>query len=329
MNRLTITLTATIVIALAGCASTPPANQVRLVAKAFDNLNAATQPLLDDLALAERAQGKRVALARARLNGAEPAAQPTGTTSVAPATASVQRCPKVQLIEFDAAAGIPPVQNDFCPEDSAYWSELSDPPGTLAFRRALAAVGDYTQLLLLLGENRNVDEALGQLQILSGNLGTALEAVGAGGVNATLGGALVALKPLLTLAAQNANAKELERVVRQEAPKVDALMAALREQSLPLFRTLTGQSRRLLTTEGDAHPDLAKAEAARMEGYRVAVSNYVVLLGQYQNLLRDLVMVYDQPHPASLADLAERSARLSAQADAWRRSLAALRTGLQ
>jgi hypothetical protein len=60
----------------------------------------------------------------------------------------------------------------------------------------------------------------------------------------------------------------------------------------------------------------------------LAVSNYVVLLEQYGRLLDALVAVYDQPHPTTLASLAQRSALLSAQAEAWRRSLAALRSGL-
>ena len=72
---------------------------------------------------------------------------------------------------------------------------------------------------------------------------------------------------------------------------------------------------------------LEAAEAARIEkAYRVAVSNYVVLLDQYGSLLSELVRIYDQSGGAlTLASLARRSAQLSAQADAWRRSLAALR----
>ena len=77
-------------------------------------------------------------------------------------------------------------------------------------------------------------------------------------------------------------------------------------------------------------PDVEAAEAARIEAYRIAVSNYVVLLDQYGALLGDLVKVYDQPRRAvTLASLAERSAQLSVQADAWRRSLASLRAGLR
>jgi hypothetical protein len=70
-------------------------------------------------------------------------------------------------------------------------------------------------------------------------------------------------------------------------------------------------------------------ESLRIEAYRVAISNYVVLLDRYRELLKDLVAAYDSPrNPVTLARIAERSAQLSTQADAWRRSLASLRTGL-
>jgi len=316
-----LALLSAVVLGLSGCATQGPVAEVRLVSQAFENLSGASQPLLDELALAERAQGRRVALARAGANEARAPGAPVDT-------ANAKICPGILLIALPESAGVPPVQNDFCPEDSPYWSELDDPPGTRAFRRALAAVGDYTTLLMMLAENRNIDEAMGQLQVLAGNLGTALAMVGGGGVDATLGTALEAFKPLLQIAAQRANSEELKRLVKQESPKVDKLVEALRASARPMFRTLTGQSRRLLTRDG-ADPAQIKAEAARVEGYRVAISNYVMLLDQYGRLLGDLVAAYEQPHPGSLASLAQRSARLSAQAEAWRRSLAALRSGLQ
>ena len=62
--------------------------------------------------------------------------------------------------------------------DTYYYSELADPPATRVFRHALAAVGDYTILLVLLAENRNLDEAKAQIQVLAGNLGGALASSG-------------------------------------------------------------------------------------------------------------------------------------------------------
>lgn len=157
-----------------GCAARLPVAEVRLVGKAFDDLNAASQPLLDDLALAEREQGRRNAVARASAtaDGASPKANP---------------CPGV-VLRRGASAAVPSVQAGFCPSDAGYYSDLVDPPATRAFRRSLAAIGDYSQLLLMLAEGRNIDEANAQLHSVAWNVGMALEASGLGGASVVAAG---------------------------------------------------------------------------------------------------------------------------------------------
>lgn len=322
-NTAALCLPVLVVLALSGCATPPPVAEVRMVAKAFDNLNAASQPLLDDLALAERAQGKSAAEARARQRSGDKPASGNATMDHL-----LQRCPGILMLGGEGNE--PGVQSSFCIDDSYYYSELADPPGTRAFRQALAAVGDYTQLLLVLAEGRNIDEAKGQLQVLAGNVGMALEAAGGGGAGMALGEALNALDPLIALAAKDATAEDLRRVVSQESPKVMELVTALRSAASELFRTVTEAPLARFNTEGLTNLEVARVEAQRIESYRAGVSSYVVLLDQYSLLLGDLVMVYDKPRaPATVASLAERSAQLSAQADAWRRALAAMRTGLR
>ena len=63
---------------LSGCATQAPVTEVRLISDSFKTLDAASQPLLDDLAAAEREQGKRAALIRAQQRTAAtgPAAHP-------------------------------------------------------------------------------------------------------------------------------------------------------------------------------------------------------------------------------------------------------------
>lgn len=334
MTRLLVVAILAAALLLAACMSQPPLAEVRLVVKSFNDLNSASQPMLDDLALAERAQGKKAAEIRAELR-TEP--QPTGRAGGAKsaggkggrsAPPDAQRCPNIILYGGETE-GIPKVQNGFCLEDSYYYSPLADPPATRAFRRALAAVGNYTELLLILAEGRNLDEARSQLETIAGNVGTALEAAGVAGLGFPLKGALHALDPLLTLAARQGNAEELKRLVRDEAPKVERLILALREFARELFRTLAEEPLERFNTQGLANMEVARAESQRIEAYRVAISNYVVLLDRYRELLKDLAVAYDSPrNPVTLARIAERSAQLSTQADAWRRSLASLRTGL-
>jgi hypothetical protein len=317
-----------IAVFLAGCAARPVA-EVRLVSRAFDDLNAASQPLLDDLALAERDQGRQAAEVRAKARaqaGGKPS--PAAGADRRPGAAAADPCPDVLLVGGEKP-GWPAIQDGFCLRDSPYFSAIGDPPATRTFRRGLAAVGDYTQLLLLLAEDRNLDEAKAQLQALAGNLGVALEAAGVGGASVVASPVLEALNPLIELAAKDANAAELKRVVLQESPKVEALVAALSKAAPELFRTVSQTSFRRFNTVGLGNIEVAKVEAQRIEAYRAAVSNYVLLLDEYRELLRALAAAYDRPRQtATLAHLAERSAQLSARSDAWRRSLASLRTAL-
>jgi len=315
----TIAILAAVFLFLGGCTSSPPVDETRLVARSFENLNTASQPLLDELAIAERNQGKTAALTRAEMRTAN------DSTTAIPDSG---RCPNI-LVAGGETKDIPKVQNGFCTKDSYYYSDISDPPATRAFRQALAAVGDYNQLLMILAEGRNVAEARDQIMTLTNNLGVALLAAGATGLGPTLQGLASAFDPLLDLAAKGSNAKELQRLVVQESPRVLKLVSELRNAASEFFTTLTEASLARFNLAIDK-PDTARVEAERIEAYRIAVSNYVVLLDQYESLLRDLVKGYDLPHGSiTLASLTERSAQLSAQADAWRRSLARLRAGLR
>ena len=312
-------------VLLAACASAPPLTEVRLVAKAFEDLDAASAPLLDDLAVAERAQGRSNAQERARNHsGGSPAAAPAAaTTSTAAATAAAvtDRCPHV--LEVTGAGGAS-VQRGYCLDDSYYYSELADPPATAAFRRSLAAVGDYTEVLVILAEGRNIEAAQAQLQSLAGNVGSTLELAGATGIGTALSGFSAALQPVVALAAKRANARELARNVKDVAPQALAVIEQLRNTAPTLFNTLTDQSLRGFQRVSE---DAAKVRAGRIETYRGAIANYVVLLDQYRQLLTQLVASYDENGRPTLAGLAERSAQLSAQADTWRRTFTALRRG--
>src|SRR5262245_59140005 len=65
-RRISTSIAPGFALLLASCAAQPPVAEVRLVASAYDQLSAASQPLLDHLALAEREQGKVVAFERAQ-----------------------------------------------------------------------------------------------------------------------------------------------------------------------------------------------------------------------------------------------------------------------
>jgi hypothetical protein len=313
VNVSRIIVIALLTAACTGCATSTPVAQVRLVGKAFEDLNGASAPLFDDLAVAERTNGKNAADIRARRHGSGGAM-----------TEGTDRCATVSL----AAAGKAQVQDGFCPGDSYYYSELADPPATATFRRSISAVQGYTNVLLILAEGRNLEAAQAELQGLVGNLGGVLEIAGAGGYAAALKGFAAAVQPLLDVAARHSNAQELARNVRAVSPQAIAVVTKLRETAPELFTMLTEQPLARFRKLGLTNEELAAAEARRIDAYRVAVSNYVVLLDQYERLLGQLVAAYDTAgKPLTLAGLVDRSAQLSAQADAWRRTYSALRMG--
>jgi len=307
---------ALLAIACAGCATSTPVAEVRVVGKAFEDLNGASAPLFDDLAVAERINGKEAARIRVEKRAKGEKIDP-----------ALDRCEKLLLAEVP---GDVKVQVGFCGPDSYYYSEIADPPGTASFRRSIAAIQGYTNVLLILAEGRNLEAAQAEVQALVGNVGGALEIAGAGAAGVTLKVFTESIQPLLDIAARRANAKELARVVKDVSPKAVDVIAKLRETAPVLFTMLTEQPLlRFRDKDGGLKVKaIAEAEKNRIDAYRIAVSNYVVLLDQYEHLLQQLVAAYDtEGKTLTLAGLVEQSAQLSAQADAWRRTYSALRMG--
>lgn len=78
---------------------------------------------------------------------------------------------------------------------------------------------------------------------------------------------------------------------------------------------------------GDGDP---VAALARIDGYRVALANWLVLLDLIDEATDQLVAAVTAPrNTAVLANLAELSARISTYAEGARRALAVIRAGSQ
>src|SRR5262245_25457529 len=97
-------LSALVAVACAGCASNTPVAEVQRVANAFGTLNAASAPLFDDLAVAEREQGRNAADHRARQR------------SAGDSTLDMGPCPEA----VEVRVGNVTVQDSFCVADSYY-----------------------------------------------------------------------------------------------------------------------------------------------------------------------------------------------------------------
>ena len=290
-----------------GCATTAPLDEARLFAKAFNAVDGASQPLLDDLASAERTQGKDNAVTKA-----ETAAY-TGD------------CKGIRWAEPGFIEG-------FCLDDAPYFAEIGDPPDTRAFRQGIRLLGEYTEVLLILAEGRNLDEASAQVQAFGEQIATLISlAPVAAPVGPALTGALGALQPVIRDAAQAKNVEEMKRLVLAGAPHVRKLIEELRKAAPEVFNTIIYQSVKGVTSSAALDNEtVRKGYLDRIAVYRVAVSNYVVLLGELERTFDQLVAAFQRPRNAvSLAELAQRSAQLTVHAEAWRRVYSQLRTGNQ
>ena len=206
---------------LSAC-TTAPVEQIKYFSQAFNTVNTVGQPLLDELAIAERLQGRQIAVRRAK-----------GETQQ-----GVKDCPPEALPWFPAADSNQGIIRGFCLPDAAYFSMLTDPPATAAMRGALSVIERYAEILSTLAENRNTDSALAEIDALSKSVSGLVAVTGLASTISPIGPALIALRPVLEHAAQQGNAREAKRLILDGAPKVTDLIAALRNAIPPMFKTL-------------------------------------------------------------------------------------------
>jgi hypothetical protein len=309
-----------LMLLVAACTSHPPLEPVRSFSDAYKSANDAGQPLLDDLAVAEKSEGQN--------NAANQAGRPNRSGNV-PDEAPGVGCSRSQQRWREAGTDSGFIQG-FCVSDAPYFASLGDPPATQAFRGGLSVLGKYVDVLTLLAEGRNIEELHARLQSLSSSIGQLLALVPGGTfAGPAIGGALTELKPLIDAAAQQANEREIRRLVIQGAPAARLLIKKLKEATPSIFNTLTAVAAR--TASGPAALDnaaIAKPEILRIDAYRVTVSNFVVLLNGLETALDKLVRAVEDPdETASVQSLAEETANLRIYADAVRKAIATLRQG--
>jgi hypothetical protein len=280
---------------LAGCA-TAPTEQIQHFRSAFDAVNTVGQPLLDDLAIAERQQGQS--------NAAAPDAA----------------CPHSQI-----RSGNSSVMLGFCNQDAPYFSDIGDPPATQEFRSGLVVLKSYVDLLLSLTDGKSASDAVAQVNVLGQKVGALLATFGAGAAGAAIPSALTALQPILSEAAQQLSVQEVRRVILKGEPQVTALIDALANSAPQVFRTVTRPVQLNLEKKS---PATFAADKAKYDAYRKIVSDYVVLLGKLREACIQAVAATKAPSAPSLADVANSVGQLQADAAAILRTYAMLRTGI-
>jgi len=323
-------LIAAVAVSLAACAPTAPVEQVQLFSKAFANVQAASQPLFDDLGVAERDLGKRVVVEAARSDTAAPPPAGQTDTAVDPCLDSPAGWQSTGAKD-DAGHDIGYIDK-FCLGQAPYFGSIGDPPDTQRFRNSLLILGQYSDVLLTLAEGRNIDQAKVNLQTLGTSIAGTLALIPqAAPAAAAIVPALTALGPVIDEAAKAQNFKEMRRLVTTAAPHFETLIAALKAAAPAMFKTLTRAAARRVPLETQQSPQLAATVVSQIEGYRTAVANFVLLLAEMRDAHADIVtaLAAAEIAPVSLATAADRAQRLNAEANALRQAFVILRRGPQ
>lgn len=266
------------------------------------------------------------------------AEQPATTAQASPHTSSqiavaacVEGAPGWQPTFADGPDGQPIGYVDaFCLEDAAYYAAVGDPPATRSFRRGIDVLGQYSEVLLTLATGRNIDEAKARLEIIASAVTGASALVPAAVPAAGLiGPVFQGLAPIVEEAAKAQNFTEMKRLVTEASPSFNRLIAALQASSPWIFKTLIRKSERKVPIETAGNPDLARSVVGTIEGYRMAVSDFVLLLDEMGKTHADIVAALSQREadPLSLAQLANRAERMNAQATALREAFVLIRRG--
>jgi hypothetical protein len=280
---------------LAACA-TAPVDQIHQFSTVFDTVNAAGQPLLDDLSIAERSLGTRNAPNR-------------------PAPAE-DTCSYTSMRSTGVVLGL-------CNRDAPLFSDIGDPPDTRRLRNGLVILQRYIDVLVGFADGKATADTVAQANALLQKLGDLASLAGVPakpGVDA----ALLALRPLLTDVVNQLSAREARQLIVNSKQPVSDLIIALRDATPSVFNAVTTDTESQL---GKARSPTLAADKAKYEAYRRIAANYYVLLDQLNDAWTETVAAAQTTSPASIAELAHRAGQLQADAEAVKRAFASLRTG--
>jgi hypothetical protein len=282
---------------LAAC-ETAPVDQIHQFSQAFNAVNTAGQPLLDDLSIAERTLGQRNAPNR----------------PVPPK----DDCHYTQLRSTEEVLGL-------CARDAPVFSDVGDPPNTRLFRKGLTTLQRYIDILVGLADGKATADTVAQANALLQNLGGVATLTGGPAASAGLQGAIDALTPLLSDIVNQLSAREARQLILKSEKPVRALIIALRDSTPSVFNTVTTDTE---TRLGIRHSPTLAADKAKYEAYRKIVANYYVLLDQLNDTWTETVAAAQTPSPTTITDIANRAGQLKADAAAVNRAYSILRTGV-
>ncbi|MGF1660798.1 MAG: hypothetical protein ACFCUS_15360 [Rubrimonas sp.] len=241
-------------------------------------------------------------------------AQSTGE-AILDRLAVAERALHARANPFDPAFGA------FAPDEAPYLVEAVDPPSTAAFRRAIRAVGAYTDALAALSNGETAEAMAGRLGRL-GALG--IEAAGAVGATppaAAVNAAVGALAPFaeggLALAAR---AQFRDRLL-ENADAMAAILSQTRDATAPIFAALAQKLRDDVFADPSGR-EFSPAEIDELRSLRRLMAHWVVLLDASRAALASAVAAAGSTDAVGVAGVLAASETLAVTARGARRALA-------
>lgn len=209
----------------------------------------------------------------------------------------------------------------FSPDDAAYLVEAVDPPSTAAFRRAIRAVGGYTEALSGLSNGETAEAMAARLGRL-GALG--IEAAGAVGATppaAAVNAAVGALAPFAEEGLGLAARAQFRQRLLDNSGAMETILAETRAATGPIFATLAQRVRDGVFNDPGGR-DFTQAEIDELNALRRLMAHWVVLLDASRAALATAVAAAASTDGGGMAGVLAASETLAATARGARRALA-------
>ncbi len=175
-------------------------------------------------------------------------------------------------------------QVPFNPKAAAYYTDAVDPPGTAAFRRSLATVKAYNDIVYGLATGQTGKTLTAQAYTLKAqSLAAATDAAAAAAIIAPgvstasligLSSTLDMLRPFVEIGATSLSRAAFRDYLVQNAPTVRAVLVKLKESTPAIFPLLTTKSR----AEGLMQDSYGDGSLSKMGSYRRLLSDWVILI---------------------------------------------------
>jgi hypothetical protein len=208
----------------------------------------------------------------------------------------------------------------FYPDLAAYYTDVGDPPGTAAVRRAVATVKTYNDLLYGLASGETAQALVARAATLNTNLLKAVESSAAvvsvkgnAPITAALNGAFTQIQPYLEIAMKYRTRQAFRSFLLEHAELVREILVELRNGSAFIFPILTDEL--LREAEGDD---------AKVAAYRKLLGDWVIMMDNTIVAFDVAVEAVKAPPTLSstIAGVSAVSVDLQVAADAARKHLA-------